>query len=50
MLSPFCFRHNLIATGDATGSIQVFRISDNLKTPVSRDLEVLGELVDITTE
>uniref|UniRef100_A0A8W8IMP9 WD repeat-containing protein 34 n=2 Tax=Magallana gigas TaxID=29159 RepID=A0A8W8IMP9_MAGGI len=43
-------QNNLIATGDAMGCIQVFRISDSLKTPLSRDLEILGELVDITTE
>lgn len=43
-------QNNLIATGDAMGCIQVFRISDSLKTPLSRDLEILGDLVDITTE
>lgn len=48
--NDFRFRNNLIATGDAMGCIQVFRISDSLKTPLSRDLEILGDLVDITTE
>ncbi|XP_048745989.1 cytoplasmic dynein 2 intermediate chain 2-like isoform X1 [Ostrea edulis] len=43
-------QHNLIATGDSAGCIQVFRISDSLKTSSSRDLEVLSDLVDITSD
>ncbi|KAK3094883.1 hypothetical protein FSP39_007461 [Pinctada imbricata] len=41
---------NLIATGDGAGYIQIFRLSDELKTSAPKELERISALVDIAVE
>lgn len=44
------FRPNLLATGDGSGTVYVFRLSDELKSAQARENEVLSSLVDIAVE
>lgn len=40
----------LLATGDGSGTIHVFRLSEDLKTAQAREMDILNSLVDIAVE
>ncbi|KAL5022607.1 hypothetical protein ScPMuIL_001762 [Solemya velum] len=44
------YRHSLLATGDGSGYINVFRLSDELRKTSSKDIDILGNLVSVSAE
>lgn len=43
-------RPQLLATGDGTGTVHVFRLSEDLRSSQARENDVLNNLVDIAVE
>lgn len=39
-----------MATGDAVGNIQIFKLSSNLRTVTGKETEFLGNLVNVIGE
>ena len=42
----YCYRRHLIATGDSDGYIKIWKLSDDLTTQGSSEVDILDELAE----
>ena len=42
----FCFRRNLLAVGDANGSVKVWKLNDDLVRESSSERDILDSIAD----